>query len=49
MNTWTDKKGRSITISSMSNRWLKNILRYAKDKDIDVSNIKNEIKRRKSK
>ena len=44
---WKDQKGRSIEIITMSDKWLRNIVKSIKS---PVANpIKTEIKRRKKK
>lgn len=45
---WTDKKGRKVLITSMSDKWLNNIRKKIKDYDIKKP-ILDEIKRRKKK
>ena len=44
---WIDGKGRKIMIHTMSNRWLNNIRKYTKNKEVKDKIIK-EIKRRKT-
>lgn len=46
---WTDGKGRSIDIQSMSDRWLNNIRKYFSDQPQKAQPILDEIKRRKLK
>lgn len=43
---WTDYKGRKVEISTMSDKWLNNIRKKIKDKDLKQP-ILDEIKRRK--
>jgi hypothetical protein len=45
---WTDHKGREVEISTMSDRWLNNIRKKIKDKELKQP-ILDEIKRRKLK
>jgi hypothetical protein len=45
---WTDQKGRKVEISTMSDKWLNNIRKKIKDKELKQP-ILDEIKRRKFK
>ena len=45
---WIDKKGRKINISTMTDKWLNNIRKKIKDKELKQP-ILDEIKRRKLK
>ena len=45
---WTDHKGRKIEISTMSDKWLNNIRKKMKNKELKQP-ILDEIKRRKLK
>ena len=45
---WTDHKGRKVEISTMSDKWLNNIRKKIKDKELKQP-ILDEIKRRKLK
>ena len=45
---WADHKGRKVEISTMSNKWLINIRKKIKDKELKQP-ILDEIKRRKLK
>jgi len=45
---WTDHKGRKVEISTMSDKWLNNIRKKVKDKELKQP-ILDEIKRRKLK
>ena len=45
---WIDHKGREIEISTMSDKWLNNIRKKIKDKELKQP-ILDEIKRRKLK
>ena len=44
---WIDKKGRSIKVMSMSDRWLNNIRKYFRNDRDKIKPIMDEIKRRK--
>ena len=44
---WIDKKGRSIKVMSMSDRWLNNIRKYFRNDRDKIKPIMAEIKRRK--
>jgi hypothetical protein len=45
---WTDHKGRKVEIPTMSDKWLNNIRKKTKDKELKQP-ILDEIKRRKLK
>jgi hypothetical protein len=45
---WTDQKGRKVEISTISDKWLNNIRKKIKDKELKQP-ILDEIKRRKFK
>jgi len=47
-DTWIDRKGRSVSIISMSDKWLNNIRKkFNGDKRKSIQPIMDEIKRRK--
>ena len=49
---WTDSKGRSIEIHTMSNKWLNNLKKYLKlnnPNNAALPFVINEIKRRNEK
>jgi len=48
INYWIDRKGRKVEVHTMSNGWLRNILRKLGDTE-KTKPIREELRRRKNK
>jgi hypothetical protein len=47
MSEWTDHKGRSVEVMSMTDRWLNNIRKMFRNDKSKIQPILDEIQRRK--